>query len=190
MYKGTWPIITITALFAVLQTAVMAVLLVINRSDYVHSVLVTTFFFLAYTFFEARYHLKMSLYVRVLVALTIFFDAFFGYLLNMYDSSFVFDKLLHVFGSYSFSLFTYLLVMQLQNNPINKSVKFILTVSLGLSLGAFYEILEFITDSIFHPNPPSQPSLLDTDIDLIGDALGALLAAFHAVSRHFINREY
>jgi hypothetical protein len=51
---------------------------------------------------------------------------------------------------------------------------------LGLSLGSLYEILEFFTDSISHPVPPSQPSLLDTDLDLVADLAGALLAALHA----------
>lgn len=55
-------------------------------------------------------------------------------------------------------------------------MKFILAVSLGLGLGALYEIAEFFTDRISHPVPPSQPSLLDTDLDLIANALGALLA--------------
>jgi len=31
---------------------------------------------------------------------------------------------------------------------------------------------------------------LDTDVDLIGDLVGALLAAFHVISRKFVNKEF
>ena len=132
----------------------------------------------------------MNTYVRVLMVLTIFFDALFGSYFDLYTSSFVFDKVLHTFGSYAFSLFAYILVMQMQTTLMDRPVKFILVLCLGVSLGVSYEILEFITDSISHPVPPSQPSLLDTDVDLIGDLVGALLAAFHVISRKFVNKEF
>jgi uncharacterized membrane protein YjdF len=130
------------------------------------------------------------MYVRVLVGLTIFLDAFLGYYFDLYVTSFVFDQFLHVFGTYACSLFGYILLAQILVNPVVKVVKFILVVSLGLSLGATYEILEFFTDYISNPMPPSQPSLLDTDLDLVGDALGALLAAAHAISRNFVNKYF
>lgn len=161
-----------------------------GRTDYLRSVIATNFFLVVYTFLENRYRLNMNTYVRVLILLTIFFDSFFGYYFDMYVSSFVFDKALHVFGTYAFSLFTYILVMQMLTNPLNSQVKFILVICLGLSLGTVYEILEFITDSISHPIPPSQPSLLDTDLDLIADLIGAVLAAFHVSSRKFVNKEF
>jgi hypothetical protein len=188
--KNKWSVITITAVFLVVQAAVIIGLMFNSPPDYLRSVLGTTGFWLIYTFLEARYHLKMNTYVRVLMVLTIFMDAFFGLYCNLYVSSFVFDKVLHFFGTYAFSLFAYILVMQMQKDPVDTAVKFILVACLGLSLGAFYEILEFSIDSISHPIPPSQPSLLDTDIDLIGDMLGALLAGFHVISRNFINREF
>jgi len=65
-----------------------------------------------------------------------------------------------------------------------------LVVSLGVSLGAFYEILEFLTDIFSHPIPISQPSLLDTDLDLMGDVIGAVFAAIHAISRTFMDRNF
>jgi hypothetical protein len=190
MERSKWPAMTITAAFLAAQAAVMMALLLTARPDYVRSVLATTGFWLVYIFVEARYRLQMNNYVRTLVVLTIFFDAFFGYYCDWYVSSFVFDKALHVFGAYAFSLFAYLLVLQFENGSLTCPVKFILAAALGLSLGAGYEILEFITDSISHPSPPSQPSLLDTDIDLIGDLLGGLLAAIHVISRNFVNRMF
>lgn len=114
------------------------------------------------------------------MTLTIFFDAFFGDYFDLYEHSFVFDKLLHVFGSYAFSLFAYTLVAQLPGTQIGRPARFILTLCLGVSLGVFYEISEFIGDLVSHPMPPNQPGLLDTDLDLVGDTIGAFFAAVQA----------
>jgi uncharacterized membrane protein YjdF len=132
----------------------------------------------------------MNNYIRAVMVLTLVSDAFFGYYLDLYATSSIFDKCLHVFGTYAFSLFAYVLVVQLLDNPVKRSFKFILVVCLGLSMGAFYEIIEFITDSISHPVPPSQPSLLDTDLDLTGDIIGAVFSAIHATFRTFIDRNF
>ncbi|MBP2629228.1 MAG: hypothetical protein H6Q68_3939, partial [Firmicutes bacterium] len=40
------------------------------------------------------------------------------------------------------------------------------------------------------PIPVNQPSLLDTDLDLIGDAMGANIAAVHAISKAFMNHNF
>ncbi|MBP2632282.1 MAG: hypothetical protein H6Q70_2910 [Firmicutes bacterium] len=190
MVKNNWSIFTITSIFFIVQLAIMIALDYKDRHDYLRGVVGTTCFWMGYTFLEVKYRFKMNTYVRILMVLTIFFDAFFGFYFDLYTSSFVFDKVLHFFGTYSFSLFAYVLVMQMQTTFMDRPVKFILTLCLGLSLGASYEILEFIIDNISHPLPSSQPSLLDTDIDLIGDMIGALLAAFHVISRKFINKEF
>lgn len=185
--KNKRSIMWITSAFLVLQAAMMIVLADRGRMDYVWSITVSTCFWLFYTFLEVRYCLRMSTYVRILMVLAIFFDAFFGYCFNLYENSAVFDKLMHVFGTYAFSLFAYILVMQMQTAAINRPVKFILVLCLGLSLGVVYEIFEFIGDNVSHPVPPNQPSLWDTDIDLIGDLIGASLAAFHAVFKKNID---
>jgi hypothetical protein len=190
LVKGKWAMVTVTAVFLAAQVAIILALAYKGRFDYMRSVLVTTAFWVIYSLLECRYGLYMSTYVRVLMVLSIFCDAFGGYYLDLYVTSFVFDKVLHVFGTYSFALFAWVLVTQLLAYPLAKPVTFILVASLGLSLGAFYEILEFFTDSISHPVPPSQPSLLDTDLDIIGNAVGALIAALHAISRNFVGRDF
>lgn len=190
MAKSKRALVTITVVFFTAQIAIIIALANQGRFDYMRSVMGTTGFWLVYTFLEARYDFYMNTYVRVLVSLTIFLDAFFGYYCNLYAASFVFDKLLHVFGTYACSLFAYILLAQLLRNPVAKLVKFILVACLGMSLGASYEILEFFTDSVANPILPSQPSLLDTNVDLVGDAIGALTAAIHAVSRNFVNNNF
>jgi len=125
-----------------------------------------------------------------MIVLTLLFDGFFGNYMDMYTTSSIFDKMLHVFGTYAFSLFAYVLVAQLLKYPVHSSFKFLMVVSLGVSLGAFYEITEFLTDTFSHPVPVSQPNLLDTDLDLIANVIGANLAALHAISTTFNDRNF
>jgi len=180
----------LTAVFILAQLAVILALVLKGRTDYARSVVFTTFLQLVFVFLEVKYQLFMSTYVRVLVMVTFFLDAAFGYYFDLYITSVVFDKFLHFFGAYTFSLFAYIFVAQLQGSSLAKPVKFILVACLGLSLGAFYEILEFIFDSISHADPPSQPNLLDTDLDLTADLLGSLLAGCHAALRKFSDKYF
>jgi hypothetical protein len=55
----------------------------------------------------------------------------------------------------------------------------IFLICLSLALGCFYELFEFLEDLIFNPVYKNQPNLLDTDLDLVSDLIGGLLAALH-----------
>jgi len=52
----------------------------------------------------------------------------------------------------------------------------IFVTTLGITLGVFLEILEFVLDIIRKKN--NQRGLLDTDFDLVYDVIGAILAGF------------
>ena len=190
MTKNQSTVLKFNILFLVIQTILIFALMQQGQSSYARSVMTTTGFWVIYIFLEGRYGFHMNTYVKAILLLTLFFDGFFGCYLDLYTTSSIFDKILHAFGTYAFSLFAYLLVVQLLKNPVNSAFKFILVVSLGMTLGTFYEILEFLTDTFSHPTHISQPSLLDTDLDLIGDTIGANLAAIHAIYKTFINRNF
>ena len=183
-------LLKITVLFLAIQIVLMFELSRQGQYNYTRSVMAITCFWVIYAFLEARYGFYMNTYVRVMIVLALLFDGFFGCYLDFYTTSSVFDKMLHVFGTYAFSLFAYVLVVQLLKHPVTSSFKFILVVSLGVSLGACYEILEFLTDTFSHPVPISQPSLLDTDLDLIANVIGATLAAIHATTKTFIDHTF
>ena len=190
MTNNQFTSLKINVVFLTIQIILMLELYRQGQYSYTRSILVTTCLWGLYTFLEIKYVFSMNTYVRIIILLTLIFDGFFGCFLDLYTTSSVFDKCLHVFGTYAFSLFAYVLVFQLLKHPINSYFKFILVVCLGVSLGAFYEILEFLTDTISHPTPISQPSLLDTDLDLMGDVIGANLAAIHATFKKFIDGNF
>lgn len=142
--------------------------------------IVITILFVVYNIAEIKYNIYMDNYIRVLLALIIISHNLFGELLNLYDSSKIFDKVLHIFGGYTFSIFAYLLVNNLPHgDPPSKRRDFVFILALGLSMGASFEIIEFFTDIVFNPTVPNQPSLIDTDLDLIANFVGAAFAAFH-----------
>lgn len=179
-----------TVLFIVLQAVIMFGLIGKGYYDFTRSVAITTSLWIVYTFIEVKYNAYMNHYVRAAAMTAITIDAFFGYYLAYYLTSFTFDKLLHAFGTYAFALFAYVLVVQLLKFPAGGLFKFILATSLGLSIGAFYEIIEFLVDTFSNPIIPSQVNLLDTDLDIVCDAIGAIIAGFHAARKTFINENF
>lgn len=133
---------------------------------------------LVYTLWEIKYRLYMNNYIRALVVITIFADSYAGSYLGYYITSQVFDKALHLFGTYSFALFFYILLAQLViRQPVNRLFTCLFISCLGVTLGVIYELLEFAVDTINLPAVPGQAGLLDTDLDLLADMLGAVIAA-------------
>lgn len=51
-------------------------------------------------------------------------------------------------------------------------------------MGILLEIVKFLTDIMLKPEVQYQSDLVDTDLDLVWDVIGAIVAAFH------INRPY
>jgi len=132
----------------------------------------------AYTLWEIRCRLYMSNYVRALIVITIVADSYAGGYLGYYMTSQIFDKALHLFGTYSFAMFFYILLAQLViRQPVNRLFTCLVIICLGISLGVVYELLEFAVDTINKPLIPGQASLVDTDLDLLADTVGAVIAA-------------
>ncbi len=109
----------------------------------------------------------------------------FGQYYDLYKTSSVFDKALHLFGAFGISLFLYeLLISLIYPVSISDSILliFILIVSIGVTIGTLFEIMEFILDKIFDTN--NQKGLKDTNLDLIFNVLGATIAAYRMSKRY------
>lgn len=171
------------SVFFAIQITLMIGLASHDNLSFIRGVAATTLLWMGYVWLEARYRLSMSHYIRSCVMLTIIADGFFGYYLGYYMTSTIFDKLLHIGGAYAFSLFACNLAIQRLVSPLPRLFSFVFVISLGISLGTLYEIAEFFMDTFGHPVLPGQPSLQDTNLDLIGDTVGALLAAIHSAVR-------
>lgn len=153
-----------------------------GNADFVSNIVETTAFWFAYTILEQIKGIRINLYIRMAAILAIIGDSFFGLYLNLYVTSQTFDRIQHIFGAYALALLLYALTLQFDKQGAQDGFKrFLFVVALGVSAGAVYEIMEYLSDSLLHPQIPNQPSLRDTDLDLVSDLVGALLAGIHAV---------
>ena len=170
----------LTGLFLSILAVIVLGLMQEARLADARNVAVKIVLWVLYSYFEFKSGIQLNNAIRIIVMIVVICDSFFGLYWNLYSTSSIFDKVQHVLGSYGFSLFAYSVICQLGNPVMSRRFRFIFILSLGLAIGALYEIGEFIGDTITKPQIPSQPNLLDTDLDLIADLAGTLFAAIHA----------
>ncbi len=177
-YKGI--IITITIIFAIIQ--ILLAIGYISKKKY-KSIIEITAMSILYVFFlyvQYRFDFQIKYYLIILVILSYIGSVFVGEYLNIYNTSKHYDWFLHCFGSFSVSLFSYALIEKLIvqiNYPI--ILRTILIASLGIALGVLFEILEFLLDVIFRTY--HQKGLVDTNMDLIWNIGGSIIAAFSSI---------
>lgn len=177
--------IKITIGYVLLHLAIAWGVLWQGNSQFVPNIVGPAIVWLVYTGLELRYQVTIDLNVRVIAMIATLTDSFFGYYCNYYLTSGTFDKIQHVFGTYAAALVIYLFIRRWLQQTYTPLSAFILVLCLGLSIGTVYEISEFFGDVLGNSLNKSQPSLLDTDLDLIGDFVGAILAAFHVRYRQY-----
>ena len=171
--------IILTSAFLVVLSGIVWGLVQQGRHDYAQNIVVKIVLWVLYTLWEVKSGITISNYIRSSVMAILISDSLFGLYLDFYLTSSIFDKVQHVFGSYAFSLFVYSIICRLTQPAIGRGFTFIFIFALGLSIGALYEVGEFLGDWFAKPSIPSQPSLVDTNIDLIADIIGSLFAAVH-----------
>ncbi len=151
-----------------------------NR-DFIGNILGTTLFWLAYTVCEYIYKLRINYYIRLAVVISIIGDGLLGFYFNLYVLSPLFDRIQHIFSAYALALFFYSIVMCFMEGAIKiKWMIFIFVTAIGMAAGSFYEIMEFAVDAIMKPQILNQPSLQDTDLDLLSNTVGSVIAGFHS----------
>lgn len=138
--------------------------------------------YLLFLFYEHKKGTAITNFIRACVLITVLLNSYVGEYLELYETSIYFDKLLHVFGTFSFSMFIYEWASskgRIQN--MKKSFAFVFLLLLGSFMGTAFELAEFICDVIF--KTVNQNGLTDTNVDMIGNILGAALAGILAVLR-------
>lgn len=132
-----------------------------------------------FLWFEQRNHYHLRFSIRLYILLTIIAHNVIGEYLYAYERSSYFDKFLHLFGTFSFALFTYSIAKDFITVRTSRPFlfTFLLVSALGLSLGTLFELAEFSLDVIFSEH--NQRSLIDTNLDIIFDLIGTCVAAFY-----------
>ena len=139
----------------------------------------TYIIFTVFIIIKTIFKLFIPLYILILIVITLFGHSFIGNYLNFYNRSQHFDRYLHVFGSFSTALFIFSIITNIINPTVSsKLYSAFFVVSLGMSSGVFFEIMEFSQDSISKTN--HQKGLKDTDLDLICNVIGSTIAGVFA----------
>lgn len=160
-----------------------------GNHDFVSNIVGSTLFWFAYTVCEYIYKIKINFYIRLAVVIAIISDSFLGFYFNFYVTSPFFDRMQHIFGTYALALFFYAILMHFMNNTIKiQWMKFVFVAAIGMAVGSLNEIIEFAVDTMTKPQILNQPSLQDTDLDLICNTIGSVLAGIHSIYTYLGNQ--
>jgi VanZ family protein len=107
--------------------------------------------------------------------LAILFTCFFGYYLEYYLRSKTFDRYLHTFGSFSFAQLSFCILDDFIDTNSSKIFRSAFIFLLGNTIGIIYELIEAKLDTT--ADIKNQKGLKDTNMDLLFDMVGSLLAS-------------
>ncbi|WHH58525.1 hypothetical protein [Petroclostridium sp. X23] len=131
--------------------------------------------YLLFVLYEKKRGILLENHIRAMIIVVIIAHSILGQYLDLYHRSKYFDSLLHITGTFSFSLFYFSIINKtLQPCYYSNLFVFIFIVSIGISAGTLFEIIEFLLDSIFNSN--NQHGLVDTDLDMVMNVVGAVCA--------------
>jgi len=182
-YKAT---ITMSSIFIIIQSLTMVGYIVRHQYNLMSGLVAITILFVIYTYFKFKFRVYMNLYVTILVLLTLLGHNLIGEYIGLYFRSTVYDKFLHSFGTYTFALFLYTIINDFfPDTYYIKWREFIYIIAIGATTGMFFELIEFAADVILKPVIPNQADLLDTNLDMIFNTLGAVVAAIHGYVKDY-----
>lgn len=123
------------------------------------------------------FRLRVPYWTILLTMPAAFINGFCGQYLGMYYRSIVFDRYLHAYGSFSFSLLFFYLLRNFLTISGSRLFLAVFVFLLGNTLGVLFELLEFSRDMRSPSTSKSQHGLKDTDMDMVCNLLGAFGAA-------------
>ena len=131
---------------------------------------------------ERNYSITLPFELDFLITLLIFLHTFFGEWLKFYDRLWIWDKILHLYGTAVVSMLAFMIVYTLH---YTKKIRLTLplvglfTITFAMAVGGLWEIGEFAVDKIF--NKDTQNGLDNTMWDLINDLIGGTFVAIMGI---------
>ncbi|MBE9529347.1 MAG: hypothetical protein IME99_08930 [Proteobacteria bacterium] len=127
---------------------------------------------------QRSYRITLPFELDLLITLMIFLHAFMGEGLGFYSRYWLFDNVLHLFGSGVSALLAFIITFSLHYTGklrLTYPMIALFTVTFSMAIGGMWEILEYSVDMLF--NKTTQHGLTDTMSDLIYDLLGGIISA-------------
>ncbi len=176
-YKST--LIINACIFTVLQCALIVGYFKRRQPGKAASNFLAWLIMISFLFYINYIKLYIPEFIITCFTITVIGHFFLGNFLDLYHRSKIYDRWLHLFGAFSFSL----LVFSILNNavlpfPNSDFYMSFFVITLGVSIGTLFEILEFMHDVVSKKKLPCQHGLADTDYDMIFNLLGSIVAGF------------
>lgn len=127
---------------------------------------------------ERNYRITLPFELDFLITLLIFLHTFFGEWMRFYEKVWIWDKILHIYGTAVISILAFMIVYTLHYTRkirITLPLVGLFTIAFAMAVGALWEIGEFIIDKAF--NKDTQNGLDNTMWDIINDFIGGIFIA-------------
>lgn len=172
--------IFLTILFSIIMLLTLIGFLIRKEYGCIINLIVIYAGYILLVYFENKKKITIKNQLKVLVIITAILHISFGLYFKLYQTTNWFDKGLHVFGTFSITILSFLMLDScVEFFSKSKIFYFVLLISIGTTIGVFLENLEFILDIILKTK--NQHSLLDTNLDLIFNIFGASLAGIWSI---------
>lgn len=149
--------------------------LVKKQYNFIYNSLIIYLSYLLLIYLEYKEKFTVKYYTKILVIITALLHNISGQYFNLYRTTKWFDKVLHLFGTFSFALFLYSIIEStIKISHESKLYTFIIIASIGITVGVLLENLEFVLDIIMKTK--NQHGVNDINLDLIFNVIGAVIA--------------
>lgn len=173
-------IILMTIIFSTVTMFICISLFIKKKYKMLPETIAIYILYIIFLLIQYKLNFQVRPIIIMLVLITCIGNSLIGKYLNVYNTSKYYDRFLHAFGAFSFSLFYYSILDNVIEHTIYpKAYISIFVASIGISLCCIFEIYEFIIDSI--TTSYNQPGLKDTNFDLISDVIGSVLAGIISI---------
>lgn len=172
-----WLTLILFVLFVILLTYATVKLFRQNETVRAKAAMNTGLFFSLLFLWILIFRLQVPYWTILLSMAAAFISGFWGQYLRMYFRSNTFDRYLHAFGTFSFSLLFFYLLDHFVTMGGSSLFLAVFTFLLGNTLGVIFELLEFSHDQTAKSPSKSQHGLKDTNTDMLFNLFGAILAA-------------
>lgn len=136
---------------------------------------------------EKCFKLKLDSRLQIIITLFIFAAQCLGSVLRFYDKFMWWDTMLHTISGMIGFLIGITVVQQLNEklngNKINNKIMILFAICFSLSIGVFWELIEFTADTFTNSNmqvskqAEGQEAVKDTMIDLLSATIGTAIMA-------------
>ena len=125
------------------------------------------------------FSVSVPAYIVFIAMLTTLFTVVLGHYAELYVRSKTFDRYLHAFGSFSLALFLYCILDDFVMSGGSVLFRALFIFLLGNTAGVVFELFEAACDAKGRA-VKSQKGLKDTDMDMLFNLIGSLLAGAFA----------